>query len=427
MDFELMPPRDQLVMIMERIYGYGMTTTSGGNLSIYDENGDIWITPASVDKGTLTPKDIVCVRKDGTIEGIHKPSSEYPFHLAIYKKRPDIRAILHAHPAALVSYSIVKKIPDTRVIPSAQHICGDVGYAPYAIPGSEKLGSIIAETFEKGHNIVLLENHGIVTSDENLFQAFHRFETLDFCARLMIKGSALGGVRVLTGAQLDLMKHKRHILPEFTPAHHSSSEKELRKRMCEFIVRAYDQQLVTSTEGTFSARLSENAFLITPYGVDRKYITPSDIVLIENGKREAGKTPSRSVSLHAKIYETHPKVGAVTIAHPPNTMAFGISEAEFDTRTIPESYIVLKTIPFLPYGTQFMDIDRVATLLSPETPVVMVENDCLITIGNDLLHAFDKLEVAEFSAKAVIAARSIGTLAPITDEQVEELEKAFLA
>ena len=72
---------------MNRIYRNGMTTLSGGNLSILEENGDMWITPAGVDKGTLLPQDIVCVRGDGTVDGPHRPSSEYPFHRAIYRKR----------------------------------------------------------------------------------------------------------------------------------------------------------------------------------------------------------------------------------------------------------------------------------------------------------------------------------------------------
>ena len=107
MDFTLLHPAEQIVMIMERIYGYGMTTTSGGNLSILDEEGNIWISPAGVDKGSLGIRDIVCVRKDGSIEGIHKPSSEYPFHKSIYEARPDLRAIVHDDPPGLVAFSIV--------------------------------------------------------------------------------------------------------------------------------------------------------------------------------------------------------------------------------------------------------------------------------------------------------------------------------
>ena len=110
MYFELLPPADQLVMIMERIYGYGMTTTSGGNLSILDENGDIWITPGGVDKGSLTRDDMVCVKSDGTIIGKHKPSSEFPFHKKMYETRSDIRSVLHAHPPALVAFSVVEKL-----------------------------------------------------------------------------------------------------------------------------------------------------------------------------------------------------------------------------------------------------------------------------------------------------------------------------
>ncbi|MDX9938927.1 MAG: class II aldolase/adducin family protein, partial [Sphaerochaetaceae bacterium] len=98
MDFSLLHPADQLVMIMDRIYRRGMTTTSGGNLSIRDEAGCVWITPAGIDKGSLTRQDIVCVLPDGTVKGAHKGSSELPFHLAIYEARPDLHAILHAHP-----------------------------------------------------------------------------------------------------------------------------------------------------------------------------------------------------------------------------------------------------------------------------------------------------------------------------------------
>ena len=88
MRFELLHPADRLVMMMRRIYYRGMTTTSGGNLSIRDEDGDIWITPGGIDKGTLTRDDIMRVRADGSIAGRHKPSSEYPFHLAVYAARP---------------------------------------------------------------------------------------------------------------------------------------------------------------------------------------------------------------------------------------------------------------------------------------------------------------------------------------------------
>ena len=98
MRFDLLHPADQLVMIMQRIYQYGMTTTSGGNLSIRDDNGDVWITPSGIDKGSLSRSDMIQIKPDGTQTGMHRPSVELPLHLQIYAIRPDLRAVLHAHP-----------------------------------------------------------------------------------------------------------------------------------------------------------------------------------------------------------------------------------------------------------------------------------------------------------------------------------------
>src|SRR6478672_10606549 len=150
-------PRDEILQAIQRIYRYRMTTTSGGNLSIRDEDGDIWITPARLDKGSLRRDDIVRVRADGSTEGLHRPSSEFPFHRAIYEARPDVRGIVHAHPVALVAFSICRQVPDTRLLPTARRVCGPVGFAPYALPGSEALGRHIAATFAEGFHCVVLE------------------------------------------------------------------------------------------------------------------------------------------------------------------------------------------------------------------------------------------------------------------------------
>ena len=124
MSFSLLHPRDQIVATMARIYGHSMTTTSGGNVSVRDEDGDVWITPARVDKGDLRRQDIVRIRPDGTRDGPHPPSSESPFHLSVYAARSDVRAIVHAHPGALVSFSICGQVPDTRLFPEARKVCG---------------------------------------------------------------------------------------------------------------------------------------------------------------------------------------------------------------------------------------------------------------------------------------------------------------
>ena len=132
----LVHPRVEIAETIERIYTYRMTTTSGGNLSIRDENGDVWITPARVDKGELRPGDMCCVKADGSVSGPNRPSSEYPFHAAVYRVRPDVRAIVHAHPVALVAFSICRREPNTALLPQAHQVCGKVGFAPTRCRGA---------------------------------------------------------------------------------------------------------------------------------------------------------------------------------------------------------------------------------------------------------------------------------------------------
>lgn len=426
MNIEMLHPADQIVMIMERIYKYGLTTTSGGNLSIMDDNKDMWISPAGIDKGTLTRKDIICVKADGTIEGIHRPSSEFPFHKHLYEVRPDIKAVLHAHSPALVAFSIVRKIPDTHLIPNVNQVCGEVGMAEYGLPGSDELGDKIAKVFAKGFNTVILENHGVVVGGQSLFKAFMAFETLDFCARLEIYAHRIGIPKGLNQEKIDLSSQKQHVqMDEFIPESFSSMERAARREMCELIHRAYDQQLFTSTQGTFSQRLDDNSFIITPYSADRKYMEAEDLVRIEGNCREAGKTPSRSALLHKYIYETHPYINSIIIAHPPHVMAFAVTAEKLDSKTIPESYILMRNIPKIPFGASFMQPKMTADVFSKTTPIIMLSNDCLIVTGNSLLNAFDRLEVAEYSAKAIIASKNIGEIVAIDDAQIEDLEIAF--
>ena len=422
MRFELLHPADQLVMIMNRIYYYGMTTTSGGNLSIRDDNGDIWITPSGIDKGNLTRADMCQVKPDGTVIGPHKPSVELPFHSEIYRRRPDLKGILHAHPPTLVAFSLARKIPDTSLIPNASEVCGKVTYAKYEVPGSKKLGEYIAAEFEKGYNTVMMENHGVVIGHKDLFSAFMAFETLDFCGRLEIDAKKLGTPRNLTEEQIDIDRSiTSPNLDEFIPGSHSTGRRDL----CEFIHRSYDQRLFTSTQGTFAVRLSDGSFLTTPYNKDRKYLEPEDIVHIKHGMREVGKKPSRAARLLEEIFNTHPEINAVIIAHPPAIMSFAVTDAEFDSRLIPESYISLRDVVRLPYAASRLDIQGTAKIFDSKHPVVIVNNQCVIVTGASLLNAYDRLEVLEYSAAAMIAAKDIGDVVYISDDEVKAIEEAF--
>lgn len=421
---QLTHPRDEIVQTMARIYRCRMTTTSGGNLSIRGEDGGVWITPARIDKGNLKTSDIVCVNEDGSVEGDHPPSSEFPFHQAIYQARPDVGAIVHAHPVALVAFSICGQMPDTRLFPQAHAVCGRIGFAPYAPPGSQQLGSNIAAAFKTGDSVIL-ENHGVVVGGQSLAQAFQRFEGFEFAAKTIIKGRQLGEVRYLAERELDQARTRTVSLESLQTRPAAINENEVRRELCEFIQRGCRQRLLISTEGSFSARLGEDSFLITPSQQDRETLSIADFVLVHGNEKEAGKNTCRAVAAHQAIYRKHADVRAIVFAHPVNATAFSVTDSAFDSRTIPESYIFLRDVQRVPYGVQYQNDGSIANFVSAASPAAILENDGLLVTGSSVLDAFDRLEVLESTAEAIIHAGAIGRMAPMSDDVIEELRAGF--
>jgi L-fuculose-phosphate aldolase len=422
----LLHPRDAIIQTMERIYQYRMTTTSGGNLSIRDEHGDIWITPARIDKGNLRREDIVCVHADGTVEGLHPPSSEFPFHRAIYAVRPEIQGIVHAHSVALVAFSICGGVPDTRLFHHARGVCGKVGFAPYALPGSGALAANIAASFSQGPFCVILENHGVVVGGESLQNAFQRFETLEFTAKTIIKATTLGPPHYLDDAQLALAVRIVSELPTCPPQPASSAQKELRRELCAFLRRGYRNRLIISTEGSFSARVGECAFLMTPHDLDRHSVELDDLILVRDGAVEPGKFPSRATRLHQAIYARHPGIHAIINAYTVNATAFSVTGMPFDARTIPESFLLLRDVQRIAYGPQFQDGQEIARQLSLQQPIALLDNDGVMVCGTGVLDAFDRLEVLESTAETLINGRLLGSPKSMPDSVIADLTNAFL-
>jgi L-fuculose-phosphate aldolase len=426
----LIHPRDEIMQTMDRIYRYRMTTTSGGNLSIRDTAGDIWISPARVDKGNLTRADIVRVSPSGQWNGPHPPSSELPFHQAIYAARPDIQAIVHAHPVALVAFSICRQIPNTRLFHQAHSVCGKTGFARYACPGSQQLGTHIADVFQEGCDSVILENHGVVVGGDSLSHAFERFEAFEFAGKTIIKASKLGAVHYLEDAQLEQAATRSVDFESFQPPPARSEERELRRQLGEFLRRGCRQRLLISTEGSFSARLPAteglpDAFLITPTQRDRERLRIDDFVLIAGGRREAGKLASRAAKAHQAIYRQHPDIQAIVLAHPVNATAFSVTASALDVRTIPESYVFLRDVQRVPYGVHYRSDGQIAHFVSPASPAAILENDGVMVTGRSVLDVFDRLEVLESTAEAVINARAIGEISAMPAEVIDELRTAF--
>jgi L-fuculose-phosphate aldolase len=424
MNQQLMHPADLLVSYMERIYRYGMTTTSGGNLSVLDENGDMWITPAGTDKGTMKREDIVCVKKDGTILGRHKPSSEYPFHLKIYQTDNRIRAVLHAHAPALIAFSTVRRLPDLTLLPAVAKTCGTVRMAPYAMTGSEQLGEVIAAQFQKGCDIAILENHGLVAAGETMQQAFLKFEALEFGATIEMNARQIGKTCPLTKKQLE-QRGYAHVWQDSLQEHHTVEEIEARNQLCSFLRRAYCQKLTCGAFGSASVRLNDGSFVMTPAKADRYELEPEQCVRILNQETEPGKQPDEYARLHQEIYRTHPDAGAVLIAQPPHLMAFAVTKNNLNTRLIPESYMVLQDITRIEAGEEGHDPTEIAGRMSQEETVVLLENEAAVAVGKNLLQAFDRLEVAQSSAKALINAGHLGNIVEISEKEIQQLRDKF--
>ena len=431
--------RKEMARTMDHIYSHGMTTTSGGNMSVIDSLGNIWITPSGTDKGSLRPDEIVCVAPDGTFEGALKPSVEYPLHHAVYNARPDIRAVIHAHPPMLTSFSIVHRIPDTSVIREWREICGTAGYAGYATPGTGEMGENVAAQFIEGHNVVIMENHAAVAGGKDLAEALARLETLEYCARTLHAAAVIGEIRIpdndmndnpeLTGgSQLPHSGSGKY--PCETESVMTPEEERLSDEICRIAERACSRGLMYGFCGDLSARRSGDSFLITRDGIVRYDIKKRDIIRGGAGTDDiaiAGSPGTGPASwLHGEIYRRFRSVNAVITARPPYLMAFAVTGKEIDVRTIPESWLLLQEMPSLPPDALQPGREDVFASLTGGIPAVMIRNDLVTVTGDSLLQAFDRLEVAEMTAMSLVLSQSLGKVQPIAEEQINALRKSLV-
>ncbi len=275
---------------------------------------------------------------------------------------------------------------------------------------------------------MIMENHGTVVGGSDLGDAFKRFETLEFCARTIIYANIIGKPNYLQDSQIVEFENQiPHLMPEMAVVEYPSDEREIRDLITRLVHRACDQGLMISSYGTVSVRWRGDDFLITPTNVARWDIQNEDIVQIRDGKRESGKLPSRATWLHQEIYRRNPHVNSIILTQTPYLMAYSVTGEKFDVRTIPESWIFLQDIPNVPFGSHFTGSTVILDLLSVNTPAIIINNDSVLVTGDKLLGTFDRLEVAEFSAKSLTLGANLGNMVPINSEQVEDLRKKFLS
>ena len=219
----------QMCEIGKRIYDRGMVAANDGNISVKIGPDEILCTPTGVSKGFMTPEYICKIDSKGNIlhayEGF-RPSSEIKMHLRVYKERPDVMSVVHAHPMYATGFAIAG-IPLTEpIMPEAVISLGCVPIAEYGTPSTEEIPDAVAKYLQH-YDAVLLENHGALAYSDSLLNAYYKMESLEFYAQLMYQARMLGGPKQLSNAQVQRLyeirrqfglkgKHPADICPNAT-------------------------------------------------------------------------------------------------------------------------------------------------------------------------------------------------------------------
>jgi L-fuculose-phosphate aldolase len=184
--------RRELVAVCRRLHQRDLIGAGEGNVSARLAGGLVLVTPSGVSKADLRPADLLVVDGQGRLRrGRGRPSSELRMHLAVYGARPDVRAVVHAHPLAAVALTVAGLPPPNDVLPEASVVLGPVAVAPFSTPGTDEVPAALAPLLP-GHDVVLLERHGALALGRSLGEAFGRLETLERVARVAVMARLLG-------------------------------------------------------------------------------------------------------------------------------------------------------------------------------------------------------------------------------------------
>ena len=207
--------RADIVHIGRLMHQHEYVDGNSGNLSVRLGPDRILVTPAGVAKGFLEPQQLLVIDQQGLpLEPARpglKPTSELLMHLEAYRRRPDVNAVIHAHPITSVALSIAGISLAECVIPEAIVVLGLVPTLPYATPASEENQRAIREVIV-GHDALILKNHGALTVGPNLWSAYLKLETLEHTARTIALAKLLGGTPSLPAEQVEKLLQSRREL-----------------------------------------------------------------------------------------------------------------------------------------------------------------------------------------------------------------------
>ncbi|RLE96960.1 MAG: class II aldolase/adducin family protein [Thermoprotei archaeon] len=185
--------KEDICKVMRNLFNRGLISALGGNVSArIPGSEEFWITPSGIFKGELTAEDLVKLDLEGNIlEGFLRPSIEWPFHAAIYKVRPDVNAVVHAHNPFTLGLTLAG-VGLKPITVEAVMVLRKVEVVPFAFPGTEELANLVKEKAMAGARAIVLQNHGIVAMGANLYEAEAIAETLEEVAIAQFVAMALG-------------------------------------------------------------------------------------------------------------------------------------------------------------------------------------------------------------------------------------------
>jgi L-fuculose-phosphate aldolase len=185
-----------------RSYERGYIASNDGNISARIGKNRLLITPTRMSKGSMKATDLVVVDLDGkVVAGARKPSSETPLHLAIYRERPDVRSVCHAHPPHATAFAVAGQSFDTHVLPEVVINLGTVPLVPYGTPGTDEFFTPLLP-FLPDYDAFLLANHGALTVGVDVISAYHKMETLEHYAHILFLARLLGRINTLGADQV---------------------------------------------------------------------------------------------------------------------------------------------------------------------------------------------------------------------------------
>jgi L-fuculose-phosphate aldolase len=197
-----------IVRVCKRLYESGLVAGPDGNVSLRLDDGSILITPSGMSKVDVNVSDLVAIDLDGTIlAGTRPASSEFRMHVRIYQRRPDVHAVVHAHPPTATGFAVAGYSFIAPVLPEVILQMGTVPLVRYGTPGTDALADHF-EPYLKDHDAFLMANHGATTIGATLEQAHQRMESLEHAARILLAARTLGRVNELSAADVVALRSR---------------------------------------------------------------------------------------------------------------------------------------------------------------------------------------------------------------------------